>query len=520
MRGPLSELTFEPEPTASARPKQARRVWLFWGLLFSAAFVLYAISASSEVHWQDAGQYELRVAKLQLIDPDGLCRSHPLHFWLCAAAVKAIAVPLPLALSFVSALAGALAVANVFGIVRQWTGQTTAGVVAAGGLALSESFWQFSSIPGAHVISAAILTLEFWALLNWVQTRRVRWLILMFLANGISLANHNMALLSLPVIGAVLVIAIARGEARWGTAVWSIVAWLAGSSMYLWLILAKARSDGLGSALQSAMVGIYGNAVAGRHLLLTYTATSIAFTLLSFPNLMLPAAIVGILRWPRVGSGQIAYWALLAATALQLGFVLRYNVITQYTFLLPAYALIAIFSGLGFAAVLRIWSPVTRRAALALGTITVLLTPAIYVAAYGVTRHFHLLGGWARNKPYRDDYRYLLIPWSRGEHSAQRMSVHASELAGIDGLIIQPDGMGGFAVEYQLLLQGKSKVQTAAYFDRARVESYVRAGKPVVLVPVKIGEVTSPPTGVWKSSGDLYYLDVGRSPSPSHENGK
>jgi len=521
MRGSPSELTLEPPPAASTRPNQARSVWLFWAMLFAVAFALYAVSASPEVHWQDAGQYELRVAQGQLIDPSGLCRSHPLHFWLCAAAVRALPVPLPLAMSLVSALAGALAVANVFGIVRQWTGQTTAGVLAAGGLALSESFWQFSSIPGTHVISAAILTLEFWALLNWDQTRRPRWLILMFLANGIGLANHNMALLSLPVIAIVLMIAIARGQARWGTAVWSFVAWLAGSSMYLWLILAKARSDGLGSALHSAIVGIYGNAVAGRHLLLTYTATSIAFTLFSFPNLMLPAAVVGILRWPRVGSGQLAYWALLAATALQLGFVLRYNVITQYAFLLPAYTLIAIFCGLGFAVVARTWSPAAGRAALALATITILLTPTVYLAAFGVTRHFHLLGSWARNKPYRDDYRYLLIPWSRGEHSAQRMSVHASELAGTDGLIVQPDGMGAFAVEYQLLLQGKSKVQTTAYFDPAQIETYVRAGRPVVLVPVNVGgQVTSAPTGVWNRSGDLYYLDPGRSVSPSHENGK
>ena len=37
------------------------------------------------------------------------------------------------------------------------------------------------------------------------------------------------------------------------------------------------------------------------------------------------------------------------------GFVLRYNVVDQYTFLVPAYALIAIFAGIGIGAVRRGW---------------------------------------------------------------------------------------------------------------------------------------------------------------------
>jgi hypothetical protein len=522
MRGQASGISIAQPKPAPARPGEERSGFRGWMLVFVAAFALYAISANPEAHWQDAGQYELRVAEGQLVDPEGLCRSHPLHFFISTAAVELLPVTLPMAMSLISALAGSIAVANVFGIVKQWTGLTSAALLGAAGLALSESFWQFSCIPGAHIITATILTAEFWALLNWDLTRKPRWLILMFLANGVGLANHDMALLSLPVIGVVLLIALFRHYVLLQTAIACAMAWIAGSSIYLWLIVEQMRTDGLATAIHSALVGRWGEAVAGQDLLLTYTATSVAFTLLSFPNLVLPAVVLGIARGRRLGTATTAYWALLASLIMQLGFVLRYNVISQYAFLVPAYALMAVFAGLGFAVVIRTWPSSFGRKVIAVATILMVLTPATYLAACVITRHYHALGRWARNKPYRDDYRYLLIPWSRGEHSAQSMSLHAASLAGNHGLIAELDGMGVWAVQYQLLLQGKSDVRVMRGVDPEAVMERVRVGEPVVLAPFNLDDrLPAPPVGQWDRVGDLYVLNpTEKSAVPSQESAR
>lgn len=479
-----------------------------WLLVLVAAFFLYGISASPHVHWQDAGRYELRVAEGQLIDPEGLCRSHPLHFWISVGAARLLPVTLPMAMSLVSALAGAIAVANVFGILREWTGQWKAALLSAAGLALSHSFWQFSCLPGAHIISTAILTGEFWALLTWDQTRQARWLVLMFFANGIGLANHDLALLSLPVIAVVLLIAMVRRETPWRVAVWSAIAWLVGAAPYLWLVGQHMYSDGPVNALHSALFGNWGAAVAGHGLLATFTVTSIAFTVLSFPNLMLPLAALGLIRGRRI-AGRLSYWALLAALAIQLAFVLRYNVINQYTFLLSAYALLAVFSGLGVAWIMRRWTVPARSIVLPLAAVLTVATPLVYVGAYHLCRHYRALGHWARNKPYRDDYRYLLLPWRRGELSAEQMSRQASKLAGRDGLIIAFDGMGIPDIEYQLLLQGKRDVQIAQGIQPSTIVQFVKSERPVVLVPANVDEAPpAPPLGQWRREGDLFILDA------------
>src|SRR5438477_68991 len=80
------------------------------------------------------------------------------------------------------------------------------------------------------------LTAEMWALCLWDRTRRSKWLVLMFLANGLALANHDLALLTLPVIGTVLLLAIKGREALWRTLFACACSWIVGCSIYLYMI--------------------------------------------------------------------------------------------------------------------------------------------------------------------------------------------------------------------------------------------------------------------------------------------
>jgi hypothetical protein len=246
-----------------------------------------------------------------------------------------------------------------------------------------------------------------------------------------------------------------------------------------------------------------------------YTATSVAFTLLSFPNLMLPAALWGLIRGRRLGIPLISYWSLVAATTIHLGFVLRYAVIDQYTFLMPVYALVAVFAGVGFADVLQRWTPSVRRWIIGLSVVSLALTPAVYPAAYGVTRRFHLLGRYARNKPYRDDYRYLFIPWGRGENSAEQMSSTAISLASPNGLILIEDPMAYFAVEYQRVVHHEPQLDLLPESEGRELKDFVNAQRPVVLIPYSPAHPPADPArGHWSRIGDLYELKVKAAAHP------
>ncbi len=506
----MTAVTGHNPQIASSPDRKRLSVAAGWLLVFSGALVLYASTASRTIGWQDSGQFVLRVVRGEPTDPFGLACAHPLHFWLGTLAVRILPVQPPFAMALVSALFGALAVANVFGIVRTLTDNGRAALLAAVGLAVAHTFWRFSTFVEVYSISAAALTAEMWALVFWDRTRRPKWLVLMFLANGLGLANHDLALLTLPVIGIVLLLALRGRQASWQSFVACGLAWVIGCSVYLVMIVREARADhSVASAIRSALFGKFESQVLSHGPLLTYTAVSVAFTLLSFPNLMLPAALFGVVRGRRAGVGALSFWAVLAAAVIHLGFVLRYAVIDQYTFLTPVYALIAVFSGVEFAHVAATWRPAARRWGLGLVMVSVAVTPAVYPVACAVTRHFHALGGYARNKPYRDDYRYLFIPWGVGENSAERMSAGAVGLASPGGVVVVEDLMASFAVDYQLSLRKEARLTVVDTANPADLARYVGAGRTVVLVP-RDPDRAPAETGWygWRRGGDLYQLTL------------
>ena len=165
------------------------------------------------------------------------------------------------------------------------------------------------------------------------------------------------------------------------------------------------------------------------------------------------------------------------------------------------------FSGLGFAYVLTQWRPVPRGWAIGIATLSLAITPVIYPAACAITRHFHLLGSYSRNKPYRDDYRYLFIPWGIGENSAQRMSALAVELASPYGVIFTEDLMASFAVEYQRLERNRPGLKVVSAAEVSDFNRFSGGRGKVVFVPAAPAR---PPVDTgqleWTRVGDLYEL--------------
>ncbi|XAM01269.1 DUF2723 domain-containing protein [Phycisphaeraceae bacterium D3-23] len=508
-------------------PPRLAGTLLRWWAVAVAAFLLYALTAARTIQWQDYGQFVLRIVTGELFNELGLALAHPVHFWLGQAAAAVLPADPPYTVALVSALAGAVTVANVFGVTRMVTGKTAPALAAAGSLLVANTFWRMSTMPECYTVTTALLSAELWCMAAYFKRAATEpgedastpagvFAVLagMMFFNGFGLANHNMALLTLPVSGIVLIVSWKRGEIKLRGFALAMGAWFVGASPYLALVVIEAvRGGDAGAAVISALFGShYADDVLNARPGVKQAGISVAFTLLSFPGIALPLAAVGLFA----GRAYLAkhmrsaglWWAWCAALAIHLLFVLRYNVVDQHTFLLPAYTLVALLVGVGFGGLALRLKSQGRGVLVVLVALSVVAAPGVYVLTAKVTRDRNALGSMARNKPYRDDYRYLFVPWGVGETSADRMSREAAALAGGYGVVVVEDRMAGFAVAYRLREDVKADVLMHDMGPDGEPDWSAWRGRSVVLVPASSGERrVDPPAGyTWRAAGELYVL--------------
>ncbi len=494
---------------APPTPEHSRRVWPWWLAIALGSLALYAATANRGPQWQDSGYHILRVATHQSVNPLGLALSHPLHHWLGRLFVAPGIVEPCLAVTLVSALAAAVAVANVFGCVWTLTRDRGAALLAACSLGLANTFWQMATRAESYTLVTALLAAECWCVALYASTRRQRWLWGAWLCNGLGLANHNLALLTLPVLIVILVHG-ARAKRIAAIDIGATVGlWLIGSLPYTAMVLVQAIHNGdVGGALSSALFGrSYADEVLNARLSPRLVGLMAGLAAFNFPNLLLPVAMYGVVRARRFALVTLAHRALLAGLLLHLAFAVRYPIKDQFTFFLPTYTLLCIFGGVGFARIRRTWSDRRARVAMAVAIVLLVVTPLTYALAAAAARRLELLGPLARHKPYRDDYVYALIPWSVVERSAEQIARQAVELAGPSGLIVIEDPMAAFAVEYQVL-RSSSKTTVVVLTRNSDPGALLSAtDRAVTLVPMdRDRPKRPPPLGQWQRKGDLYVL--------------
>lgn len=480
-----------------------------WSVVFVFAFAVYALTASRGAQWQDSGWHILRIVSGELVHPLGLALTHPLHYWLGRAAIRVVPLEPCLTITLISSLAAAVAVANVYGCVRSVSGSVAAAIFAAASLGLAHTFWRMATVTEVNTITAALLAGECWCLARFCSTGRRRALWGMLLLNGLGLADHPLALLTTPVLAAVVIHGLMRRSVRGRDAAIGLALWIVGSAPYTGLVLTEiVHSGDVAGTVCSALFGhsfageVLNTSVSGRMLLI-----SLGFAALNFPNLLLPLAGLGIARSRAAGIPMVLRRALAAGLLIHLVFALRYNVVDQFAFLVPSYVLLCVFGGLGFAQACRDGHANKRHAVAWAGVTLLCATPVVYAFVPGLARRFHVLQSVERHKPYRDDYVYLFTPWSIADRSAERMSREAVRLASTDGLIVVEDDMASFAIRYRRLRDKLTGVTVGTRIDPAILGEAMRDDRPVVLVPKNTSETPmSVPAGRWARSGDLYIL--------------
>ena len=263
------------------------------------------------------------------------------------------------------------------------------------------------------------------------------------------------------------------------------------------------------AAVHSAFFGsVYLESVLNFQPPLKFSGISLLFTLLSFPNLALPLACVGLMKTSASIRSKAIKRVWMAGLVIHLLFVLRYDVVDQYTFLLPAYTFLALFVGAGYSWVFGRVSDRARRLLFVICMVSIGVSPWVYALTANVARDLIVLGDLARNKPYRDDYHYLFKPWGIDKTSAKKMSDFAIELAGQGGVLVVEDGMAMFPVKYRAWQLGRDDLvfQRELPADTSGASSWL--DRRLVLVPRRINYPPTAPAGmVWRAEGQLYVLE-------------
>ncbi len=402
-------------------------------VVLSATLVLYGISSAPGAVWQDSGLYQYRVWHNDLEGLEGLALSHPLYH---IVAIGAKHVPLGefgRRVSLVSAGAAALAVANLYLLMRLWLGRDLPAVIAALTLAVSHTFWWHASLAETYTLWAALFLGELVVLLQYSRTRNVGYLYGLGLLNGLALAVHMLAAIPLACYAVLLLVLWARRSIRARDLALIAALWILGALPYEYLILKNIvqNRDVLGTLASAAFGNRWRADVLNTTLSWRLIKEDILLVVLNFPTPNALLFFVGLYGLHRMRSTLAFRRVIAALLVLFFVFAARYTITDRYAFFLPFYCVAALVIGLGAHEVIRSGSLYRMGLVAAFA----LLPVAVYAVAPGLAQRWNLSLGTRQDIPYRNDYEYFLWPWRTGYTGAERFARAALETAEPNAII-------------------------------------------------------------------------------------
>jgi len=402
-------------------------------VLFGSS-ALYAVSCASGPLWQDSGLIQYRIWHNDIEGFLGLAISHPL-FYIIGIAAKYI----PLGefghrVNLISALAAAVAVANLFLLVRLWLGKDFPALVAAVSFAVCHTFWWHASVIETYTTWAAFFTAELLMLLQYVRTGRKRYLYLLGLFNGLAISVHMLASISLVCYAVFLLLLLTRKKISIRDLALFILLWVLGALPYEYLIIKNILQSGdIAGTLASAAFGArWRGAVLNATLTTRIVKENFLLIMLNFPTPTLLLFFIGFFGLFKVGTTAGFRNVLPVLTILFLGFAFRYTIADRYSFFIPFYCLASVFIGAGAYLLQTRWN---SRVMVSVVLLFTFLPICVYAAAPRLAKKWQLNIGTRSDIPYRDDYEYFLKPWKTCDHGAERFAGEALEIAGDDAVI-------------------------------------------------------------------------------------
>ena len=406
-------------------------------VVLCGALALYVVSCAPGALWQDSGLIQYRIWHNDIEGFLGLAISHPL-FYILAIGAKYI----PLGefahrINLVSAIAAAVAVANMFLLMRLWLGRNLPAVVAAVTLALSHTFWRHASIIETYTLWTALFLAELIMLLQYTKTRRVSYLYWLGLLSGLSIAVHMLASIPLICYAVFVAFLLAKKEIHIRNLAIIVLLWIAGALPYEYLIVKNIIQTGdLTGTLASAAFGLrWQGAVLNTSLSMGIVKENFLYILLNFPTPNFLLFFAGCFGLFKMSPGRSFRNVVLALTVLFFLFAFRYTVPDRYAFFIPFYCLVSILTGLGTD---TLQNQKNLKVPAFLVLLFCILPVGVYAALPPLAKKMQLNIGTRNDIPHRNDYEYFLRPWKTGYNGAERFAEEALDLPE-DGAVIYAD---------------------------------------------------------------------------------
>jgi hypothetical protein len=394
--------------------------------VLTAALVLYTATCAPAILWQDSGLYVYRILTNDMQGNLGLALSHPLYF-IIAIGVKHLNIgDLAWRINMLSAFFGAIAIANLFLILRLWLNKIVPAIISAITLAVSWTFWQHAVIAETDTLTISLILLEILLLLLYCKTNKIKYIYLLSLANGLAFANHMLAILSLVCYLVFICVLLARKEMKFKTLCVTAAIWIIAAAPYEFLIIRQLiETADFTATMKSAAFGdIWQKQVLNTTINKKIIFENIAFIGYTFPTpnilLFIPGLLVLWKKSPRKSFANI----LFALLVIYFIFAFRYTIPSRFSFFLPFYCIFAIIISLGADSLINRFN---RKYITSAIIILAFIPIIIYSVAPALARNHYKALGQRRQRPYRDEYKYFLQPWKNNCTGAQRFAREALE---------------------------------------------------------------------------------------------
>ncbi|MHC4642091.1 MAG: protein O-mannosyl-transferase family [Planctomycetota bacterium] len=399
-----------------------------------AALVLYAATCSPGVLWQDSGVFQYRIWHNDIEGKLGLALSHPLYH-LIGIGVKYIPIgEFAYRVNLISAVAGAFAVANLFLLLRLWLKKNLPALLGAVTLAVSHTFWRHAVIAEDYTLYAALLLAELVMLLQYVKTKRVVYLYLLGLFNGLAIATHMLASMGFACYFIFLIVLLVQKEIRLKELGIIVGLWVIGAAPYEYLVINKYIQTGdFGVTVSSALFGErWRSDVFNIGLSSKLIKENLIMMAYNFPTPNILLFFAGLYGLKKVSPGRGFRNILLALLVLFFVFAFRYTVPDRYAFFIPFYCLACVLIGVGFDLLTGLPHP---RILVYLVLIFSLLAVPVYVIAPIAAEKMEFKLPTKREIPYRDEYVWFLRPWRRGSDGPDRFAREVCDTVDEDAVI-------------------------------------------------------------------------------------
>lgn len=431
------------------------KVGRLYAAVLGLALVLYVASCAPGSLWQDSGMIQYRVWHNDIEGGLGLALSHPLFYILAIGAKYVAPGEFAYRVNLVSAIAAAVAVANVFMLVRLWLGKNLPAVIAAVSLAVSHTFWRHGCIAETYTLYIALFVAELIMLLQYVKTARVGYLYWLGLLGGLAIADHMLASIPLLCYAVFFIVLLAKKEIGFRDLAIIVLLWVVGAWPYEYLVVKNVLQTGdFWPTMASAAFGrSWQAAVLNTSLSLKIVKENLLFILLNFPTPNIVLFFAGCFCLFKISPSRGFRNVLLGLAVLFLIFAFRYTVPDRYVFFIPFYCVVSIFTGLGVHLLQR---RLNRKVFAYMVLLLAFLPIGIYAAAPTLAEKMQFNLGVRRQIPYRNEYSYFLRPWKAGYCGAERFANEALD-AVEDNAIIYADGTVIYALLYAQEIKGKRR---------------------------------------------------------------